>query len=99
MRPPPFADRADPGGQVKPFALLAASRSSALPDVPTAAEQGVAGIEASAWHGLFLPKGTPADIVRKFNAAMEATLDTPKVQEQLAALGAIRLPSAARRTI
>jgi tripartite-type tricarboxylate transporter receptor subunit TctC len=84
-------------GQVKAFALLAASRSAALPDLPTAAEQGIAGIEASAWHGLFLPKGTPTSIVRRLNEAVIATLDTPKVQEQLASQGAI-LPPPDRRS-
>jgi tripartite-type tricarboxylate transporter receptor subunit TctC len=83
-------------GQVKAFALLAAARSSALPDLPTAAEQGVSGVEASAWHGLFLPKGTPAAIVRKLNEAVIATLETPKVKEQLATQGAI-LPPADQR--
>jgi len=79
-------------GQVKAFALLASSRSSALPDLPTAREQGVEGVEASAWHGLFVAKGTPAPIVRKINEALNATLETPKVQEQFAAQGAILPP-------
>ena len=79
-------------GQVKAFALLAASRSAALPDLPTAREQGLEGIEASAWHGLFVAKGTPAPILRKLNEALNATLETPKVQEQLAAQGAILPP-------
>jgi tripartite-type tricarboxylate transporter receptor subunit TctC len=84
-------------GQIKAFALLAASRSSALPDVPTAEEQGMAGLDASAWHGLFLPKGTPADIVKKLNAAAAAALDSPKLQQQFAAQGAI-LPQRDRRS-
>jgi tripartite-type tricarboxylate transporter receptor subunit TctC len=76
---------------------LASTRSAALPDLPTAEEQGMAGLEAAAWHGLFLPKGTPADIVQKLNAAMSATLDNPKVQSQLALQGAI-VPPADRRS-
>jgi tripartite-type tricarboxylate transporter receptor subunit TctC len=84
-------------GQVKAFALLANARSAALPDLPTAEEQGMAGVEASAWHGLFLPKGTPADIVQKLNAAMSATLDNPKVRSQLATQGAL-IPAADRRS-
>jgi tripartite-type tricarboxylate transporter receptor subunit TctC len=46
------------------------------------------GVEGSAWHILFAPKGTPADIIRKLNDAAVGALDTPKVQEQLAAQGA-----------
>jgi tripartite-type tricarboxylate transporter receptor subunit TctC len=84
-------------GQVKAFALLAASRSSALPDVPTAEEQGMPGLDASAWHGLFLPKGTPAEIVQKLNAATAAALDNAKVQQQFANQGAI-LPAKDRRS-
>lgn len=84
-------------GQVKAFALLAGSRSSALPELPTAEEQGMAGVEASAWHGLFLPKGTPADIVRRLNEAVAATLDSPKVQAQLTTQGAI-VPAPDRRS-
>jgi tripartite-type tricarboxylate transporter receptor subunit TctC len=65
--------------------------------VPTAEEQGMAGLDASAWHGLFLPKGTPADIVKKLNAAAAAALDSPKLQQQFAAQGAI-LPQRDRRS-
>ena len=79
--------------QVKAFALLAATRSGALPDLPTAAEQGIAGVEGSAWHVLYAPKGTPAEIIRKLNEATIAALDAPKVQEQLAAQGATLPPS------
>jgi tripartite-type tricarboxylate transporter receptor subunit TctC len=84
-------------GQVKAFALLASSRSSALPDLPTAEEQGMSSLDASAWHGLFLPKGTAPDIVRRLNEAVNATLDDPKVQAQLATQGAI-LPAKDRRS-
>lgn len=79
-------------GQVKAFALLASARSSALPDLPTAEEQGMAGVEASAWHALFLPKGASPDIVRRLNQAANAALESPKVQAQLAAQGAIVPP-------
>jgi tripartite-type tricarboxylate transporter receptor subunit TctC len=79
-------------GQVKAFALLARTRSGALPELPTAEEQGMTGVEGSAWHVLFAPKGTPAEIIRKLNEAAVGALDTPKVQEQLATQGAT-LPS------
>jgi tripartite-type tricarboxylate transporter receptor subunit TctC len=69
-----------------------AGRDCRLPE-----EQGIAGLDASAWHGLFLPKGTPAEIVKRLNAAAAAALDSPKVQEQLATQGAI-LPAKDRRS-
>jgi tripartite-type tricarboxylate transporter receptor subunit TctC len=75
-------------GQIKAFALLANTRSGALPDLPTAHEQGMAGVEGSAWHVLFAPKGTPRDIVTRLNEATKAALETSKVQEQLALQGA-----------
>jgi len=79
-------------GQVKAFALLARTRSGALPELPTAEEQGMKGVEGSAWHVLFAPKGTPAEIIRKLHEAAVGALDSPKVQEQLTAQGAT-LPS------
>jgi tripartite-type tricarboxylate transporter receptor subunit TctC len=63
-----------------------------LPDVPTAAEQGLAGVEANAWNAFFLPRGTPDAIVRKLNAAVGRTLDDPVVRERMAALGLSIVP-------
>lgn len=55
-------------GKVKAFATTGKQRSAALPDVPTAAEAGVPGYEATIWLGLMAPKGTPAAIVARLNA-------------------------------
>ena len=77
---------------VKGIAILAPTRSPAVPDVPTAAEQGLDGVEASAWNGFFLPKGTPDAIVRRFETALNQTLDTPRVRERMAALGLSIVP-------
>jgi putative tricarboxylic transport membrane protein len=79
-------------GNVKGIAILAPARSPAVPDVPTAAEQGFSGLEASAWNGFFLPKGTPAPVVRRLEAALSETLDTPRVRERMAALGLTIVP-------
>jgi tripartite-type tricarboxylate transporter receptor subunit TctC len=76
------------GGNVKALALLDAQRSPALPNVPTAAEQGTAGLEAYTWNAIFLPKGTPAAIVNKLNAAAVQAIKTPDVRDRLTALGA-----------
>jgi tripartite-type tricarboxylate transporter receptor subunit TctC len=76
------------GGTVKAIALLDAKRSAALPNVPTALEQGTKGLEAYTWNAIFLPKGAPAAIVAKLNAAAVAAIKTPAVRERLSSLGA-----------
>ena len=61
------------GGTVKALAIFDSKRSPALPDLPTAAEQGTEKLEAYTWNAIFLPKGAPADIVKKLNdAAVQA---------------------------
>jgi len=76
------------GGTVKALALLDAQRSPALPNVPTAAEQGTSGLEAYTWNAIFLPKGAPAAVVAKLNAAAVQAIKTPEVRDRLTALGA-----------
>ena len=70
-------------GTLKPIAVLTDERSPALPDVLTAKEQGFDFGNFYYWMGLFFPKGTPAPIVAKFNAALSATLDRPELQARL----------------
>jgi tripartite-type tricarboxylate transporter receptor subunit TctC len=62
-------------------------RSAALPNLPTAVEQGTP-MEAYTWNAIFLPKGTPDDIVKKLADAASQAVDTPAVKERLAGLGA-----------
>ncbi len=76
------------GGNVKALALLDAQRSPALPNVPTAAEQGTKGLEAYTWNAIFLPKGAPPAAVSKLNAAAVQAIKTPAVRERLTKLGA-----------
>jgi tripartite-type tricarboxylate transporter receptor subunit TctC len=76
------------GGNVKALALLDAQRSPALPNVPTALEQGTQGLEAYTWNAIFLPKGTPPAVVTKLNAAAVGAIKTPAVRERLTSLGA-----------
>jgi tripartite-type tricarboxylate transporter receptor subunit TctC len=85
------------GGTVKALALLDAQRSPALPDVPTALEQGTKGLEAYTWNALFLPKGAPAAVVARLNSAAVQAIKTPEVRERLTALGA-QVASDARAT-
>jgi tripartite-type tricarboxylate transporter receptor subunit TctC len=76
------------GGNVKAIALLDAQRSSALPNVPTAAEQGTSGLEAYTWNAIFLPKNAPAAVVTKLNAAAVQAIKSPDVRDRLTKLGA-----------
>jgi tripartite-type tricarboxylate transporter receptor subunit TctC len=73
-------------GTLKAIAVLTDQRSPALPDVPTAKEQGFDFGNFYYWMGLFFPKGTPAPIVTKLNTALNATLDNPDLQARLRAV-------------
>jgi len=72
---------------VKPIAILSRNRSSTLPDLQTASEQGLTGFDVPSWYALFLPASTPQAIVQKLNQAMVATLNVPAVQERLKQIG------------
>jgi tripartite-type tricarboxylate transporter receptor subunit TctC len=74
-------------GAVKAIAMLTKQRSPALPNVPTAIEQGLE-VEAYTWNAIFLPKGAPDAVVKKLNAAALAAMHTPAVKERLQGLGA-----------
>jgi len=78
-------------GLVKPIAMLSRKRLPSLPDLPTTFEQGL-NFEASTWFGFFLPKGTPAAIVKKLHDATATAINTAAVQEQLAATGTFVVP-------
>jgi tripartite-type tricarboxylate transporter receptor subunit TctC len=69
------------------LAVTGAKRSSAMPDVPTVAESGLPGFEASNWFGLMAPAGTPAEAVARLNAEAAKALQAPDVREKLTALG------------
>src|SRR6185503_17978688 len=71
------------GGTVKGLAIFDKARSPALPDLPTAAEQGTQNLEAYTWNALFLPKDTPEPIVKKLNAAAVEAMKSPAVKERL----------------
>jgi tripartite-type tricarboxylate transporter receptor subunit TctC len=78
-------------GKLRGLAVTSAARSDVLPDLPMVADF-LPGYEASAWYGLGVPKGTPADIVDKVNKAMNAILADAKAQARFAELGASLLP-------
>ena len=66
-------------GQVRALGTTATTRSKVLPDVPTIAEAGVPGFEATIWLGLMAPAGTPKAIVEKLNAAINQTINRPEI--------------------
>ena len=73
-------------GRLRALAVTAATRSDALPDVPTVGEF-VPGYEASAWFGIGAPKNTPSQIIDKLNEAINAGLGDPKIRARLADFG------------
>lgn len=75
-------------GKIKALAIASSQRWAKLPDVPTVAEAGLPGFEASVWYALLLPAKVPSDIVAKLNATTNAWLKEPKTQEFLANFGA-----------
>jgi tripartite-type tricarboxylate transporter receptor subunit TctC len=75
-------------GLVKPIATLTKHRTPILPNLATAQEQGLANFEAYIWFAAFMPKGTPADIVKKLQHAITAAENMPPVQERLKEIGA-----------
>jgi tripartite-type tricarboxylate transporter receptor subunit TctC len=80
------------GGTVKALALFDKQRSPALPNLPTALEQGTQNLEAYTWNAIFLPKGVPADVVKKLNDAVVQAKNSPVVRERLEGLGAKIVP-------
>jgi len=74
-------------GTVKPFAITGKARLPSSSNIPTADEAGVPGFFASLWYGLWVPKGTPKDVVAKLNATMTQVLFDPQVRQRFAELG------------
>jgi tripartite-type tricarboxylate transporter receptor subunit TctC len=74
-------------GKVRAIAVGSAKRVSLLPDVPTVAEQGFAGFDATSWGGLLAPAGTPKDVVERMSAALKNALADKEVQDKLESVG------------
>ena len=75
-------------GRLRPLAVAAARRMALLPDLPSAAEAGLPGYEASSWFGIMAPSGTPAPIVARLHQEVVRALATPAMQARFAKLGA-----------
>jgi tripartite-type tricarboxylate transporter receptor subunit TctC len=78
-------------GNLRPLAVTTASRSDALPDIPTVGDF-IPGYEASTWGGIGAPKSTPAEIIDKLNKEINAGLVDPKLKARLANMGSTALP-------
>ncbi|KGD88282.1 ABC transporter substrate-binding protein [Achromobacter sp. RTa] len=83
-------------GKIRPFAVLDDKRFAGLPDVPTAAELGYPGIDASAWFGLVAPAGTPSAVVQRMNQSVNKALAQPELQRKLTSIGAVPMPGDAK---
>ena len=80
------------GGTVKAIAIMTKERSKALPNVPTALEQGIPKLEAYTWNAIFLPKDAASDVVKRLHDATLEAMKTPMVRERLEGLGAVIVP-------
>lgn len=72
---------------VKVFAVTTRERVAALPDVPTAAEAGLQGLEVTIWHGLYAPRATPAPVIQRLSQALQAALRDQRLIARFAELG------------
>jgi tripartite-type tricarboxylate transporter receptor subunit TctC len=84
-------------GRLKVYAITAAKRSPELPNVPTMEEAGFPGFDSGSWQGVFVPTGTPKEVVEKLYAILLQTMKAPEVIERLSKGGveAVTSPSSA----
>jgi tripartite-type tricarboxylate transporter receptor subunit TctC len=75
------------GGKVKPYAVLQKTRWPVAPEIPSIDEAGAPGFTMTFWHGLWVPNGTPQDVIKKLNAAAVDALADPAVRARLAQAG------------
>jgi tripartite-type tricarboxylate transporter receptor subunit TctC len=80
-------------GRVRPIGVTSAKRSPSAPEIPTLAESGIPGYEATNWYGILAPRGTPASIVNHLNTEVLRLLHTPEVAEAVTRQGADPLGS------
>ena len=75
-------------GKLRGLAVTTAERSPSMPDLPTIAESGLPGYETYTWNALFVPAGTPPDVIAKLNEAAVAAVSDPEVKAKLETMGA-----------
>ncbi len=83
------------GNKVKAFAVTSAQRLDVIRDVPTVQESGV-NMNLTIWHGLYAPRGTPAEAANRLHAALQAALRDAAVVERFASVGTMTFPEAQR---
>ena len=71
------------GNRVKVFGVTTPQRLSTMPNIPTLDEQGLKGFDVKVWHGMYAPKGTPAEAIKKINAALNVALKDPVVMQRI----------------
>jgi tripartite-type tricarboxylate transporter receptor subunit TctC len=81
------------GGKIRAYAITQGKRMAAGPDIPTVDEAGLPGYHIWLWSGLWVPKGTPEDIVAKLNAAMRGALGDADVLKRFGDLGLDAAPA------
>jgi tripartite-type tricarboxylate transporter receptor subunit TctC len=74
-------------GAIKGYAVMAKSRATAAPDIPTVDEAGLPGLYMSSWYGIWAPKGTPKGVIGKLNIAAVDSLADPNTRARIAGLG------------
>jgi tripartite-type tricarboxylate transporter receptor subunit TctC len=75
-------------GKLRPIGLTSLKRSKALPGVPTIAESGLPGYDVTPWFAVFAPASTPQSIIKKINAALIASMNSPEIKEKFEGIGA-----------
>ncbi|WP_420853716.1 tripartite tricarboxylate transporter substrate-binding protein [Shinella kummerowiae] len=80
------------GGTIKAYAVTSPARLGNLPDIPTAEEAGLPGFQVGIWHGIYAPKGTPAEVTERLSKSLQLALKDPNVVARFAELGTV--PSA-----
>ncbi len=80
-------------GALKPYAAMQSRRVEAFKDIPTAAEQGLPGMEVKIWHAMYAPKGTPKPVIDKLSAALQKAVTDPTFRAKMAELGAEAVPA------
>jgi tripartite-type tricarboxylate transporter receptor subunit TctC len=89
---PPSGMSAIEAGKIRAVAISSARRFPRLPEIPTFAEAGLSGFEATGWFGIVAPAGTPADVIATLNAAFVKVLNDPDTVDRIHALGAEPIP-------
>jgi len=84
-------------GNIRAYAITDSKRLAAAPDIPTVDEAGLPGFHMTLWNGLWVPKGTPKDVVTRLNAAVVEALADPAVKQRLVDLG-LEIPERAQLT-